>query len=67
MHVAPGTLRVKVLESSTSQDKPSAVDTPKAADLAWQYDLVITSFQRLSNEVRDGRAAKNSPLMEVHA
>lgn len=106
MHIAPGTLRVLVLPSTTTPDavrkaadskalEPKAADAkesdskaaeseavlepkaskskgaepkvgePKGIELAWEYDLVITCFQRLSNELRDGRASKRSPLMQV--
>jgi hypothetical protein len=57
LHVAPGALRVRVLD---------AVDGPPvpADALAWHTDLVITTFQRLSNERRGGRP-EASPFMQA--
>ena len=55
-HVAEDTLRVKVLDSGSGKQ----ADT--AQDLAASYDLVITTFQRLSLEKGLG---KGSPLLKV--
>lgn len=55
-HVDEGTLRMKVLDSGSGKQ----ADT--AHDLASSYDLVITTFQRLSNEKSLGKA---SPLLKV--
>jgi hypothetical protein len=61
MHTVPGTLRVKVVEGALSSDACSAMD------LAWNYDLVITSFQQLTLEERNRKAKQHytSPLMQV--
>ncbi|XP_024036246.1 F-box protein At3g54460 isoform X4 [Citrus clementina] len=53
-HVRPGQLRLFVW---TDHKKPSA------HSLAWDYDVVITTFNRLSAEW--GRR-KKSPMMQVH-
>ncbi|KDP40524.1 hypothetical protein JCGZ_24523 [Jatropha curcas] len=53
-HVKPGQLRVCIW---TDHKKPSA------HSLAWDYDVVITTFNRLSAE---WGANKKSPLMQVH-
>ncbi|XP_010276587.1 PREDICTED: F-box protein At3g54460-like [Nelumbo nucifera] len=53
-HVKPGQLRVYVW---TDQKKPSA------HNLAWDYDIVITTFNRLSAE---WGPRKKSVLMQVH-
>ena len=58
LHVAPGALRVRVLDGREQAGV-------SAEDLAWRSDLVITTFQRLSNEKRGLGAA--SPLMKVSA
>ncbi|KAG5249950.1 SNF2 domain-containing family protein [Salix suchowensis] len=53
-HVKPGQLRLCIW---TNHKKPSA------HSLAWDYDVVITTFNRLSAE---WGPRKNSPLMQVH-
>lgn len=53
-HVKPGQLRVCIW---TDYKKPSA------HGLAWDYDVVITTFNRLSAE---WGSSKRSPLMQVH-
>lgn len=53
-HVKPGQLRLCVW---TNHKKPSA------HSLAWDYDVVITTFSRLSAE---WGPRKKSPLMQVH-
>ncbi|XP_010554480.1 PREDICTED: F-box protein At3g54460 [Tarenaya hassleriana] len=53
-HVSPGQLRVLIW---TDNRKPSA------HSLAWDYDVVITTFNRLSAE---WSPRKKSPLMQVH-
>ncbi|ERN16230.1 hypothetical protein AMTR_s00063p00087380 [Amborella trichopoda] len=53
-HVSPGQLRVYVWTDNKK---------PQAHNLAWDYDIVITTFHRLSIEW--GRR-KRSALMEVH-
>lgn len=53
-HVRPGQLRLFVW---TDHKKPSA------HSLAWDYDIVITTFNRLSTEWGH---RKKSPMMQVH-
>ncbi|KAL2898231.1 hypothetical protein RDABS01_040013 [Bienertia sinuspersici] len=55
-HVMPGQLRVYVW-ADYKKKKPSA------HNLAWDYDVVITTFNRLSAEWKPG---KRSVLMQVH-
>ncbi len=61
-HVAPGALRTVVLDGSSSNS-----NTPPLHDLAWQYDVVITTFQRLSNEwvVSTSKRRRDIPLLQV--
>jgi hypothetical protein len=54
-HTTPGQLRVYVW---TDHKKPAA-----AHNLAWDYDIVITTFNRLSSE---WSIRENSVLMRVH-
>nr|XP_024399030.1 F-box protein At3g54460-like isoform X2 [Physcomitrium patens] len=54
-HTAPGQLRVYVW---TDHKKPAAAHT-----LAWDYDIVITTFHRLSSE---WSIRENSVLMRIH-
>ena len=62
-HVAPGLLRVHVLGSSSSSSGVgggggeggrsggySSYSNVPAHELAWEYDVVLTSFNRLSND-----------------
>ncbi|XP_050232370.1 F-box protein At3g54460 [Mercurialis annua] len=53
-HIKPGQLRVCIW---TDHKKPSP------HSLAWDYDIVITTFNRLSAE---WSPSKESPLMQVH-
>ncbi|KAF5184197.1 F-box protein [Thalictrum thalictroides] len=53
-HVKPGQLRVYVWNDHRK---------PSAHTLAWDYDIVITTFSRLSAE---WGPRKRSPLMQVH-
>ncbi|KAG0579573.1 hypothetical protein KC19_4G107400 [Ceratodon purpureus] len=54
-HTTPGQLRVYVW---TDHKKPAA-----AHNLAWDYDIVVTTFNRLSSEWSN---RENSVLMRVH-
>ena len=49
-HVAPGALRVKVLQGAESAGATSSELMLYAKDLAFDYDLVLTTFSRLSSE-----------------
>lgn len=48
-HVTPGVLRVKVLQGADSAPA-SSEPMMYAKDLAFDYDLVLTTFSRLSSE-----------------
>jgi ligand-binding SRPBCC domain-containing protein len=43
--------------------------TPAPHELAWEYDLVVTTFQRLSNEwvVSTRKRRLDIPLLQVSA
>lgn len=63
MHTVTGTIRVRVLGDA---------EPLNALDIAWHYDIVITTFQRLSNEgslgKRSSAALKQvSPHMQLSA
>ncbi|KAK9795946.1 hypothetical protein WJX73_001584 [Symbiochloris irregularis] len=59
-HTEPGLLRVKVLLA----DGNKSAAAPMATSLAWDYDLVITSFTRLSSDWTHLKG--KSPLLQVH-
>ena len=59
MHIAEGALRVKVLNKAAGGKEFTALDT------AWHYDLVITTFQRLSVEWSNGRIKAKSIFSQV--
>ena len=48
--MAPGALRVKVLQGAESAGATSSELMLYAKDLAFDYDLVLTTFSRLSSE-----------------
>ncbi|KAK9807648.1 hypothetical protein WJX72_005276 [[Myrmecia] bisecta] len=62
-HTQPGSLRVAVLCDRSAAGR-GASDLA-AHEYAWDYDLVITTFQRLSSDwTADSK--HDSPLMQVH-
>ncbi|GFR53066.1 hypothetical protein Agub_g15764, partial [Astrephomene gubernaculifera] len=58
-HVAPNTLRVCVL------DRLDPRVTPTPAELAWEYDIVITTFNRLSQGAGGSSGECASPLTQA--
>lgn len=44
MHTVTGAVRVKVLDGKVEGERLTALD------IAWHYDIVVTTFQRLSTE-----------------
>ena len=61
MHIAEDALRVKVLDRAADGRESTAMD------IAWHYDLVITTFQRLSVEWSNGRIKAKSIFNQVTA
>jgi len=69
LHVAAGALRVAVLsdvKTAAGAPPPSSRRRLTAADLAWNHDLVITTFPRLSAEWGRRRDPRAAPLLRVH-
>ncbi|CAL8471722.1 g11264 [Coccomyxa elongata] len=60
MHTVTGTVRVRVLDSRGDAEPLNALD------IAWHYDIVITTFQRLSNEGSLGKQSSASVLKQIH-
>ena len=52
MHTAEGALKVRIFDKALSGEYT-------ALDTAWHYDLVITTFQRLSVEWGKGQKKPN--------
>ncbi len=60
MHTSAGALKVRIIEKALTGEYT-------ALDTAWHYDLVITTFQRLSVEWGKGRQKTNFLFNQARA
>jgi len=67
MHTTSGALRVAVYDSKTNPLNSFKGDTPVLPQvLAFEYDIVITTFNKMSSEWKPENPLLCSPLTQVH-
>lgn len=65
-HTRPGALRVSVYEHSKNRTLSDFKDPPAPYHLAWDYDVIITTFNKMSSDWDSTDPIGCSPLAQVH-